>query len=149
MMDASAFVSLAGRLAATANADEAVYRTAVSRAYYGAFHLAMSFLADLGFSAPRTANVHVFVQHHLNGSGQPAACTAASLLSDLHAARNRADYQLSHRTAGTQAIAKLCVETAHEIQTALRECARSPANEQVRTGITAYVRRVSRTPEQR
>lgn len=60
-MNPDDFVSLAGKLAANANADEATYRTAVSRAYYGAFHLAAAFLAELGFVAPRTANVHVFV----------------------------------------------------------------------------------------
>jgi uncharacterized protein (UPF0332 family) len=64
-MNPDDFISLAGKLAANANADEATYRTAVSRAYYGAFHLAATFLAELGFAAPRMANVHVFVQHHL------------------------------------------------------------------------------------
>ena len=121
---------------------EATYRTAVSRAYC-AFHLATSFLAELGFSAPRTANVHVFVQYHLNGSDQPAALNAASLLSDLHAARNRADYQLSNHTAETQAFAKLCVETAHEVRDALLACRQSPIREQVHTGITAYVQRIA------
>jgi uncharacterized protein (UPF0332 family) len=140
-MDPVDFISLAGKLAATANAGDAVYRTAVSRAYYGVFHLAASLLAQLGYSAPRTANVHVFVQHHLNGSGHPSACAAASLLGDLHAARNRADYQLGRNTAGTQAVAKFCVEMAHEIRTALWECSQSPAREQVRSGIAAYVQR--------
>ena len=142
-MDPDDFISLAGKLAATANSDEAVYRTAVSRAYYGAFHLAASLLGELGFSAPRTANAHVFVQHHLNGSGQSSACIAASLLSDLHAARNRADYQLDRDTAGTHAVALLCVETAHEIRTALLECSQPPMREQVRKGIAAYVKRIS------
>jgi uncharacterized protein (UPF0332 family) len=147
-MDAVDFILLAGKLAASANAHEAVCRTAVSRSYYGAFHLAAAFLAELGFFAPRTANVHVFVQHHLTGSGQPSACTAASLLSDLHAARNRADYQLSNPKAGTHAVAKWCVELAHEIRTALLQCAQSPAKEHVRAGITAYLQRISGTPEQ-
>jgi uncharacterized protein (UPF0332 family) len=142
-MDPVDFISLAGKLAATANADDAAYRTAVSRAYYGAFHLAALFLAELGFSAPRTANVHVFVQHHLNGSRQLPACTAASLLSDLHAARNRADYQLGHDTVGTQAVAKWSVEMAHQIRAALLECSQSPIREQVRTGTSAYVQRIT------
>lgn len=143
-MDPVDFISLAGRLAAATNAEEAVYRTAVSRAYYGAFHVAASFLAELGFSAPRMANVHVFVQHYLNGSGHPSACTAASLLSDLHAARNRADYQLSHFRSGSQAVAKLSVETAHEVRNAVRECSQSPTKEQVQSGISAYVQQITR-----
>jgi uncharacterized protein (UPF0332 family) len=142
-MDPVDFISLSGKLAAAANGDQATYRTAVSRAYYGAFHLATSLLAELGFAAPRTANVHVFLQHHLNGSGHPSARVAASLLSDLHAARNRADYQLGHHTAGTQAVAKLCVERAHEVRNALSECSQSPAREQVLNGIAAYVHRLT------
>lgn len=142
-MDAADFMNLAGKLAAAANAGEATYRTAVSRAYYGAFHLALTFLAELGFTAPRTANVHVFVQHHLNGSGQPTACRAASLLSDLHAARNRADYQLGNPTAAAQSIAKLCVATAYEVQSELLACRQSPIREQVQAGVASYVQRIA------
>ena len=142
-MEAADFISLAGKLTAAANAGEATYRTAVSRAYYGAFHVALSFLAELGFSAPRTANVHAFVQHHLNASEQPAARTAASLLSDLHAARNRADYQLGNPAVESQSFAKLCVETAHAVRSAVSECRQPPTREQVRAGITAYVQRIA------
>jgi uncharacterized protein (UPF0332 family) len=142
MMDGDEFIALAGKLAASADAGEATYRTAVSRAYYGAFHLAMSFLEELGFSAPRTANVHVYVQHHLNGSDLPDACRAASLLSDLHAARNKADYQLGNTTVATQAFAMLRVEMAHEVRSAVTACKRSPTREQVRSGIAAYVRKI-------
>jgi uncharacterized protein (UPF0332 family) len=42
------FIALAGKLAASPNADGATVRTAVSRAYYGAFHLTKAFLRDLG-----------------------------------------------------------------------------------------------------
>lgn len=146
LMDAIDFISLAGKLVA-ANAHDAACRTAVSRAYYGVFHLAKDFLTELGFPPPRTANVHVFVQHCLMGSGQSIACTAASLLSDLHAARNRADYQLSNHTIGKQPVAMLCLETAHEIRTSLLKCAQSPTKEQIHAGITTYLRRVSRPPE--
>lgn len=144
-MNADDFLSLAGKLAASTDAGEATYRSAVSRAYYGAFHLAKSLLGELGHSAPRTANVHVFVQHHLNGSGQPSACMAASLLSDLHAARNQADYQLDNDSAGTQAVAKLSVETAHEIRSALVNCAETQAREQVVAGLAAYAQRIAGT----
>jgi uncharacterized protein (UPF0332 family) len=142
-MNADDFLSLAGKFAASTHAGEATYRSAVSRAYYGAFHLASSLLAELGHSAPRTANVHIFVQHHLNGSSQLSACTAASLASDLHAARNRADYQLDNDSAGTQAVAKLSVETAHEIRSALVKCAEPPAREQMLTGLAAYAERIA------
>ena len=39
------FIHLAGKLATSV--DEAALRSAVSRAYYGAFHLALQFLEDI------------------------------------------------------------------------------------------------------
>ena len=39
------FINLAGKLATSP--DEASLRTAVSRAYYGAFHLALAFFDDI------------------------------------------------------------------------------------------------------
>ena len=46
------FIILAGRLATSA--DEASLRSAVSRAYYGAFHLALRFLEDIERPVPKT-----------------------------------------------------------------------------------------------
>jgi uncharacterized protein (UPF0332 family) len=97
-MDGHAFIALAGKLAA----EEATYRTAVSRAYYGAFHVARSFLVELGFEPLSNANVHAFARHYLNGSGIAQACLAAGELGDLQTARNRADYRLDESSVGSQ-----------------------------------------------
>jgi hypothetical protein len=70
-MDGNDFIALAGKLAVAPAAGEATYRTVVSRAYYGAFHLARSFLVELGFVPLGNANVHGFVRHYLNGSKHP------------------------------------------------------------------------------
>jgi uncharacterized protein (UPF0332 family) len=58
-MDGNDFIILAGRLAVMPQ-DEAAHRTAISRAYYGVFHVARSFLLDLGFRPVGNANVHAF-----------------------------------------------------------------------------------------
>lgn len=73
MIDGQAFIHLAGRLAASAAADEAAGRSAVSRAYYGAFHLAVAFLGDLGIVFPANTYAHAVVQRYLIGSGHPDA----------------------------------------------------------------------------
>ena len=99
-MEGSDFIALAGKLAVAAAADEATYRTAISRAYYGAFHIARSFLVELGFQPVGNANVHAFVRHYLAGSGHPEAYLAASELGYLQAARNRADYDLDDSEVG-------------------------------------------------
>lgn len=43
------FIQFAGKIAVLPSSDAAALRTAVSRAYYGAFHLAKELLRDLGF----------------------------------------------------------------------------------------------------
>jgi hypothetical protein len=50
------FLSLATRLAAATT--EADWRTAVSRAYYAAFHVARRLLTDLNFTVPRADRAH-------------------------------------------------------------------------------------------
>ena len=47
MMTGDKFISLAGKVASGTQSDEATCRTAVSRAYYGAFHVAKDFLTSL------------------------------------------------------------------------------------------------------
>lgn len=142
-MDGNDFLALAGKLAATANADEATYRTSVSRAYYGAFHLAKSLLEDLGFTPAANVNVHGFVRHYLNGSGNSNACHAARHLGDLQAARNKADYQLSNPDVATKAFAVLIVEKAHDIRSALMNCTERKAREQLKAAILDYEKRIS------
>ncbi|MBM79682.1 MAG: hypothetical protein CMJ78_03690 [Planctomycetaceae bacterium] len=139
-MNPDEYIVLAGRLAASSDGQSS-YRSATSRAYYGAFHIARDFLYTLGITIPCTANVHVFVQRCLNCSANRSAELAASLLGDLHAARNRADYQFEDGRAGTQPVAMLSVETAREVETLIAECVEN--NEQIKQGIAEYQRRLS------
>jgi uncharacterized protein (UPF0332 family) len=77
-MDPLEFQRLAERLAANPNAAE--LRTAISRAYYAAFHSACPFLTDAGFTPPRTATAHDEVQKRLNNCGQKEVQSAAAQL---------------------------------------------------------------------
>ena len=129
-MNGDAFISLAGKLATAA--DPAALRSAVSRAYYGAFHMAEAFLAEIDRPVPRNANAHVLVARTLQRSGQPDAIRAGSLLGDLHSDRIKADYRLDDLRVETTAFARLSVETAHEIQVALAQCHLEPARSQIR-----------------
>jgi len=140
-MDGSDFIALAGKLAAAPSADEATCRTAVSRAYYGAFHVARSYLVELGFAPVGNANVHGFVQHYLNGSNNPDACRAASLLSHLQAARNRADYRLEDEQIGSRRHAMLVVERAHLVVSSLDDCRRDDTRQSIQQAIAEYVQK--------
>jgi uncharacterized protein (UPF0332 family) len=109
-MDGNHFIALAGRLAAGTQSGEAEYRTAISRACYGTFHLGRSFLVELGYQPIGNANVHAFVQRYLNGSGHADACFVATQLAHLQSSRNRADYNLDDSTVGLRDFAMVCVE---------------------------------------
>ncbi|MFM9963756.1 MAG: hypothetical protein ACKV2Q_21310 [Planctomycetaceae bacterium] len=124
------FIILAGKLATST--DEASLRSAVSRAYYGAFHLAFQFLGDIERPVPQNAIAHVYVARQLQCSGHPDAFRAGSLLGDLHTERIKADYRLDNPRIGTTAFARLCVERASEIQTLLTKCRAEPARSAIK-----------------
>jgi hypothetical protein len=142
-MTGNDFITVAGKIAASYS-DPASCRTAIGRAYYGAFHLAKSFLAEVGTQPPRNSNAHVFIQHRLAGCSHGTARMIASLLGDLHEDRLHADYDLDNRRVETVACARACVERALRIQAALMECKTSAARADIQAGIAKYESRMSR-----
>jgi uncharacterized protein (UPF0332 family) len=88
------FHSLAKQLAS--GTSEAEWRTSISRSYYGAFHVARTLLADLGFVIPADDKAHTHVYWRLNNCGVAVVRNAATDLYGLRRLRNRADYDL-HR----------------------------------------------------
>ncbi len=82
---------------------EADWRSAASRAYYAAFHLARAVLRQCGFSVPQGEQAHVYLSLRLANSGHPDIVQAGHDLNYLRTVRNRADYDLDrsfdHRLA--------------------------------------------------
>ena len=74
---------------------EADWRSAVSRAYYAAFHVARQFMGDLGFVTPRADQAHAFLWRRLGNCGHVPLALTGSRLNQLRGERNRADYDLS------------------------------------------------------
>ena len=66
-MDAHEFLDLATSLATEDS--EAAWRTAVSRAYYAAFHLAGQLLTDCGFKVPDADYAHSYLWLRLCNAG--------------------------------------------------------------------------------
>ena len=90
-------------------------RSAVSRAYYGAFHAAADLLADLECECPRNGKAHNLVPQFLQASANGDAQTAGGLLSDLHSERVRADYRIQEIRVETLSYAQAGVETASAV----------------------------------
>ncbi|HVC98612.1 MAG TPA: HEPN domain-containing protein [Pirellulales bacterium] len=137
-MNGDEFIRVASKWAANSAAGEASFRSAVSRAYYGAFHIGQKLLADLGFDIPAGANSHGLVRILLLESGHAEAVEAGRLLKDLHSDRIKADYRIDKGDAATQRAAQLAVETASDASRLLNSCAVEPARAQLKNGIKSY-----------
>jgi uncharacterized protein (UPF0332 family) len=93
-MDPHDFIEIASEL--VTGIKEAEWRSAVSRAYYAAFHLARRLLLQCGFVVPQADQAHGYIWLRLSNCGHPDVVIAGSDLRDLRTARNRADYDLDH-----------------------------------------------------
>jgi uncharacterized protein (UPF0332 family) len=122
-------IQLAGNLAVNPRLGEgeARFRSAISRAYYGAYHLAAALLQELQIPVRRNQTGHQQVYRCLFGCGHPNAVLAAQLLDELRSERNGADYDLSDKRFAQQRLAEDCVKKAHEVRTAIEVC-RQPAH---------------------
>lgn len=110
---------------------EADWRSAVSRAYYAAFHVGQRLLRQCGFHVPQAEHAHGYVWLRLCNAGHPDVRQSGFRLKDLRQLRNWADYDLDRPVAQNVAIDQ--VRVAVEIVESLDEAAGEPA---VRTRIT-------------
>jgi hypothetical protein len=116
------YQNLADRLTRVPAPPPAKCRAAISRAYYAAFNVGAEVLRKLGFPVGRGAGAHGEVRYCLLNSGNREVAGVAALLSDLHAQRNRADYQMDRRDVETRSDARSAVDRAAKIiQTLDRE----------------------------
>lgn len=145
-MDPVDFIALAIRLSSSAN--EADLRSAVSRAYYGAFHLARSFLSDCGlrFSAKEMygAEIHNKVRYCLSESGSADVRFVSRELRTLRRHRNRADYDLESGEFRSPRAVIAMVRVAPQIADAIQRCRAEPRFSEARAKIGAYARDVLR-----
>jgi uncharacterized protein (UPF0332 family) len=95
------YLLLATRL--TMCSTEADWRTAISRAYYAAFHVARRVFADLHFAVPRADRAHQYLVFRLSNSGESVVEHAGRNLETLRRLRNRADYDEVPPLTQTQA----------------------------------------------
>jgi uncharacterized protein (UPF0332 family) len=134
------FLVLAGRLAT--GTGEADWRTAVSRAYYAAFHVARRLFIDLRFTVPRADRAHQYLVFRLSNCGESVVELAGRDLETLRRLRNRADYDELPALAQPQAAA--AVQLAQGIIQALDAAGQEPARTRMRDAMIIYERDVLR-----
>jgi uncharacterized protein (UPF0332 family) len=140
-MNGDAFFLLASQWVSPdkSSVSEPLCRSAVSRAYYGVFHIARSLLNQMGFMF-KNENEHDRIPQDLMNCGDDDAFEAGRLLGDLRSERNSADYDIEDPQYGKLEYARMQVATALDIKGILSALSREPKREAVRKGIKAYRR---------
>jgi uncharacterized protein (UPF0332 family) len=122
-MDETGFLDLADSL--STGCFESEWRSAVSRAYYAAFHKARRLLQQNGFAVPRGDQAHAYLWMRLSNSGHPSVNNIGQKLNDLRSARNWADYDFDVPVDSQTAIDH--VRTALDIIQLLHDLGNEPA----------------------
>jgi uncharacterized protein (UPF0332 family) len=139
-MNARDFLTVADRL--LQGTTEAEWRSALSRAYYAAFHVGLELLTACGFVVPARDRAHAFVWIRLANSGHAAVNHAGNGLRSLRGDRNWADYDLARPLA--PAVVAQRVQAAKAIVRALEAAGQDPLKSQITAAIRVYERDVLR-----
>ena len=141
-MNGQDLIELAGRIAANPalGVDEARFRSAVSRAYFGAFRQSRQLLAEFDVSVRRSAFGHRDVYMYLFNSGHADAQEAARLFDELRTERNIADYDFESQKFTKLATTMASVELASDIKSLLDTCGRDPARAEIQQGIEEFTK---------
>ncbi len=132
------FLAVASQLAA--GSTEAEWRSAISRAYYAAFHAARELLEDLRFTVPHADRAHGYLSRRLANCGQGRTQQSGAGLNALRGVRNQADYDL-HRPV-TSRLAILHVRIAEQIVQSFFDALQDPVRTQVTDAMRIYERDV-------
>lgn len=113
-MDGREFLPCAERLAASSSAAD--LRSAVSRAYYAAFHAALAFFRSCGIRFSKNSPAaHEKIPDCLDNSNIPDAVAVGRMLRSLRGSRNIADYDLESLVFEKEANVDLRIDAAKDI----------------------------------
>ena len=139
-MDPKDFLRVANTLAESDEAAE--LRSAVSRAYYAAFHVARKLLVDMGFQISKGPGAHGDVCKYLGNAGNPTVEHAGSNIGDLKGWRNQADYDLDLAEHENSREVQNIVAITEQIIEELEQCCNGSNRDQIKNAIRSYIRRM-------
>src|SRR5436190_3256837 len=102
MMNPRDLLDVADQLASESN--EAAWRSAVSRAYYSAFHVVRESLLSWGFRVPQGTQAHAYLWMRVSNCGDQILQSGGRNLNLMRARRNHADYDLHQSVSQMDAI---------------------------------------------
>jgi uncharacterized protein (UPF0332 family) len=121
-MNPRRFFDVAGDLAASADPTPAELRTAISRAYYAAYHVAVGLLGRMGVRLPGGWEAHKLVGEALRNSADIKIAAASRDLDENRKFRWAADYDLGDSSVENQRFGQKIVARAKRIAKEIDAC---------------------------
>lgn len=138
-MDAKEYFDLARKLAQMRT--EASVRSAISRGYYAAFHVAKNLVEGLGFTLPKDAAAHDKLYYMLHNAGDKSAEDAAKLLNDLRKRRNFADYDFKRQDMQTYQDCQYDLVRVTGVITFCEAFSSEPLRTDLKKGLSEYIQK--------
>lgn len=121
------------------------HRSAISRAYYAAFHAVIRFLDSLGVGVPEDANGHKEACYRLSNCADQSMASAGRDLDMLRGRRNNADYKMRDASVENARVAEALVEQARKVIETVVTCQDPQRVDQIKTAIKAWMVMAGRT----
>jgi uncharacterized protein (UPF0332 family) len=135
-MQGKEFFALAQKLAQMRT--EPALRSAISRAYYAAYHCWITLLSEFGFKFSKDASAHEKLAAYLNNAGIGEIQTVADNLTHLRRQRNFADYDLSSKEFQNHIDCQIHLVRAQSIILQIENYSKEPLRTQLKNGVRAY-----------
>lgn len=124
----------------TSGAGRAECRCAISRAYYGAYNVAVDLLDKIGFKTENVGACHTAVQHVLNNSGNTDLAIVSTGLGTLYKERRLADYEMKSARPESATQADVMVKLAESVVELIRTIQNDTSQlGPIATAVGAYV----------
>jgi uncharacterized protein (UPF0332 family) len=143
-MNPGKFIDLAEKLAQDPSAGPEGFRSAISRAYYGAFLSTLSLVETvIGVQCKiGTLSEHQALQRLLMNCQVAEAAELGQMLSNLHEQRKGADYDMDDPEYEDAGAAQLGVARAEQIMNQLQRCTPMAVRQKIYAGMVQYRGRV-------
>lgn len=117
---------------------ESALRSAISRAYYAAYHCCTQLLREFGFQFSKDSSTHGKILAYLNNAGITEIEFAGKELNYLRRRRNHADYDLDSKEFQNHIDCQLDLARAQAIILQIGKYSREPLRTQLRNGLREY-----------
>lgn len=140
-MEGKDFFELAQKLSQMRS--EPALRSAISRAYYAAYHCCLQLLRELGFHFSKDSSAHEKVAVYLNNAAITEIEFAGKELNYLRRRRNHADYDLILKDFQNHIVCQLDLARAQTIIELIEKYSHEPFRTQFKNGLREYYNKIN------